>query len=269
MSNIYVLHTLKKELKLNKLNKFSLENKKIIITGASSGIGKSCAIECNRAGAKIVLIGRNEERLKLVINELDGDNRYFSFDVTNFSEIRNLVDIIFNNVGKIDGFIHSAGVELTKPFSLTKPEDYENLYKVNVISGFEFARIISSKKYINENGVSFIFISSVMGSLGVSGKISYCATKGALIAGVKSMALELAQKNIRANCISPAVIDTDLTRAFIEKLPEEAKNEMYKMHPLGVGKPEDVANACIYLLSEEAKWITGSNLVIDGGYSAK
>ena len=252
------------------MHKFSLKNKNIIITGASSGIGKQCALECNKAGANIIFTGRNDYRLKATFDMLSGrNNLFYSFDITHFDVIKEIVNETVEKIGKIDGFIHSAGIELTKPFSLTKPEDYEKLYRVNVISGFEFAKVISSKKCINENGGSFIFISSVLGFVSKPGIISYSSAKGALINGTKSMALELAVKNIRVNCISPAVVETELSKAFIEKLPQEAKNDMLKMHPLGIGKPEDVANACIYLLSDESRWVTGSNLVIDGGYSIK
>lgn len=251
------------------MNKFSLENKNIIITGASSGIGKQCAIECSKAEANIILIARNEERLEQTKKQLSDKNHlYYSFDVTEFDKIKDIISNLVEKVGKIDGFIHSAGIELTKPFSLTKPEDYEKLFKINVISGFEFARVISSKKNMNENGGSFVFISSIMGLNGVAGKIAYCTSKGAMISGIKSMALELAPKKIRVNCVLPAVVETELSKAFIEKLPKESIEEMIKMHPLGLGKSEDVANACVYLLSDEAKWMTGSNLVIDGGYSA-
>ena len=251
------------------MEKFSLRNKNIVITGASSGIGRQCAVECSKAGARAVLIARNKERLEETLNQLDGEGHLiFSIDITEYEKIKNIIDETVNAIGKIDGFIHSAGIELTKPFSLTKPAEFENLYKVNVVSGFEFARIISSNKYINENGGSFIFIASVMSVVSTPAIITYSASKGALAAGVKSMALELASKKIRVNCISPGVVETDLTKSFLNKLTEEAKNEIYKMHPLGIGKPDDVANACIYLLSDESGWMTGSNLIIDGGYSA-
>ena len=252
------------------MEKFSLDNKNVVITGASSGIGRQCAIECSRAGANLIMIARNEERLEETKRILIGDKHLtYSQDITEFEKIKDTINDAVEKIGKIDGFIHSAGIELTKPFSLTKPEDYEKIYRVNVISGFEIAKIISSKKYINESGGSLVFLSSVMGENGAAGKIAYCASKGAMIAGIKAMALELVQKKIRVNCVSPAVVETDLSKAFIEKLPKDSIDEMMKMHPLGLGKPEDVANACIYLLSDEAKWVTGSNLVIDGGYSAK
>ena len=247
----------------------SLEKKNIIITGASSGIGRQTAIECNRAGANLYLIGRNEDRLKLLIEEMQGINYYRIFDVTDYNNIKNVVNSAFEKLGNIDGFVHSAGIELTKPFSLTRPEEYELLYRTNVVSGFEFAKNISAKKIINEKGGSFIFIASVLGIVSKPGIISYSASKGALISGVKSMALELALKKIRVNSISPAVVETELTKSFIEKLPDEARKEMINMHPLGLGKPEDVANTCIFLLSDAAKWITGANFIIDGGYSAK
>ena len=252
------------------MEKFSLDNKNVVITGASSGIGRQCAIECSRAGANLIMIARNEERLEETKRILIGDKHLtYSQDITEFEKIMDTINDAVEKIGKIDGFIHSAGIELTKPFSLTKPEDYDKIYRVNVISGFEIAKIISSKKYINESGGSLVFLSSVMGENGAAGKIAYCASKGAMIAGIKAMALELVQKKIRVNCVSPAVVETDLSKTFIEKLPKDSIDEMMKMHPLGLGKPEDVANACIYLLSDEAKWVTGSNLVIDGGYSAK
>ena len=113
------------------MNKFSLEKKNIVITGASSGIGRQCAIECSKAGANVVLIGRNEERLYSTLKELeDGNHNVYSFDITKFDEIKDVVNDTFTKIGKIDGFIHSAGFELTKPFSLTKPDDYERLFKV-------------------------------------------------------------------------------------------------------------------------------------------
>ena len=252
------------------MEKFSLKNKNIVITGASSGIGRQCAIECSRSGARLILIARNKDRLNETVKQLDGTGHIiFSLDITEYDKIKNVIDEAVNTIGKIDGFIHSAGIELTKPFSMTKPVDYENLYKVNVVSGFEFARIISSNKYINENGGSFIFIASVMSLVSKPAIICYSSSKGALTAGVKSMALELASKKIRANCISPGVVETELSKSFIEKLPNEAKDEMNKMHPLGLGHTSDIANACIYLLSDESRWVTGSNLVIDGGYTAR
>ena len=174
-----------------------------------------------------------------------------------------------DRIGKISGFVHSAGIEMTLPLRSMQPSYYEDMFATNVISGFELARIISRKKYLGESGVSFIFISSVMGILGQAGKVGYCSSKGALISGAKAMALELAKKNIRVNCILPGVVETEMSNKMLENLPEESKKSILGMHPLGLGKPEDIANACAFLLSDASRWITGTNLIVDGGYSAR
>ena len=148
------------------------------------------------------------------------------------------------------------------------PDDYTNLFSVNVISAFEISKIILKKKYSAEN-LSLVFISSIMSILGQPGKVGYCSSKGALISGVKALAIEYASRNVRANCISPAIIETEMVKKLFDTISEESKNEILKMHPMGFGKPEDVANACIFLLSDASRWITGTNLIVDGGYSAK
>ena len=253
------------------MNPFALTGKKILITGASSGIGKQCAISCSQMGATVILIGRNEENLEKIMALLSkGDHQYYVFDVTNYSEIEDLVIDTVNKSGKVSGFIHSAGIELSLPINVTKPEHYEVLFATNVIAGFEFAKIISKKKYANESGSSFVFIASIMSIVGNSSLTGYSASKGAIIAGIRSLALELADKKIRVNAISPAQIsETKMTHDKFSLLSKENVHKIFSSHPLGLGSTEDVANGCIYLLSDASKWITGTNLIIDGGYSAK
>ncbi len=249
---------------------FSLTGKKILVTGASSGIGRSAAIYCNQLGADIILIARDLERLKETFNLLErGNNKFYSIDLKNYEAIEPIINEYVDIYGKLDGFIHAAGIEKTIPLQLMNSKSYEDLYSINVISGFELAKIISKKKYINAAGGSFVFISSIMGTVGQSSKIGYCSSKGALISGVKAMALELAGKKIRVNTISPAIVETELTRRMFLSMTEETIKTISEMHPLGFGKPEDIAFATIFLLSDASKWITGSNLIIDGGYSAK
>jgi len=147
---------------------------------------------------------------------------------------------------------------------------YEEIFSVNVIAGFELAKIISKKKYINKEGASFIFISSVFGIISQPAIVAYSSSKGALISGAKSISLELASKKIRVNCISPGQIEsTRMTESIFDKLSKEEKKKRIEMYPLGLGKPEDIANACAFLLSDASRWITGINLVVDGGYSAR
>lgn len=249
---------------------FNLKNKNIIITGASSGIGRQCAITFSQLGANVILIARNQGRLEDTYNKLEkGNHLIISQDITEYNILEEIVRYSVEKVGRISGFVHSAGIEMTLPLRSMLPSYYEKMFSINVIAGFELVKIISKKKYIEKNGASFIFISSVMGILGQLGKIGYCSSKGALISGAKAIALELVKKNIRINCVLPGVIETKMSKKMLEKLPEESKKSIIDMHPLGLGKPEDIANTCAFLLSDAARWITGINLIVDGGYSAR
>lgn len=252
-------------------NPFSLKGENILITGASSGIGRQCSISCSQMGAQLILIGRREEKLIETLGLLSSENNlYYLFDITNYQEIESVIASAVAKTGPIHGFVHSAGIELTLPLSVTKPTHYQELFATNVIAGFEFARILSKKKYIAAEGGSFVFISSVMGCLGEVAHSAYCSSKGALIAGTRALALELAIKKIRVNCVSPAQIDgTEMTIKMLENCNEQNKKDKIEMHPLGYGKTGDVANGCVYLLSDASAWVTGTNLIIDGGYSAK
>ena len=249
---------------------FNLNNKNIIITGASSGIGRRCAITFSQLGANVTLIARNKQRLEDTYSKLDkGNHLIVSQDITGYDKLEQIIKYSVEKVGRISGFVHSAGIEMTLPLRNMQPSYYEKMFSVNVISGFGLARIISKKKYINKEGASFVFISSVMGILGQVGKVGYCSSKGALLPGAKAMALEIAKKNIRINCILPGVVETEMTNKMFENLPEDSKKSVIDMHPLGLGKPEDIANACTFLLSDASRWITGTNLIVDGGYSAR
>lgn len=248
-----------------------LSNKIIVITGASSGIGRQVAIEASRNGAGVILIGRNRERLEETLRLLENTGNHFvcPFDVHELSGIETLIDEIVTRAGAIWGFVHSAGTEATIPFRNMKPEFYTEMFTVNVIAGFEFARIISKKKNMNPAGGSFIFLSSVMGIVGKEGKVGYCASKAALLSGVKAMALELSSKKIRCNTILPGIVETEMTKRMFETLPESSVAKIISEHPLGLGTPDDIAQLAVFLLSDLSRWITGSEIVIDGGYSAR
>lgn len=249
---------------------FTLKNQTIVITGASSGIGKACAQKASDFGANVILIARDENRLNRVKNSLSkGNHLIYSVDVTDAERLEQVIDNAVSLIGKISGFVHCAGIEYTKPLVSMKPENYQEVFEVNVISGFYLAKILSKKKNFKEEGGSMVFMSSVMGILGQKGKIAYCSSKAAVIGGAKSLALELASKNIRVNSVSPAMVKTELAEKMFETLPKESVDEIVKKHPLGIGQPDDVANLCIFLLSDLSKWITGTNIIIDGGYSAE
>jgi NAD(P)-dependent dehydrogenase (short-subunit alcohol dehydrogenase family) len=248
---------------------FSLEHKNVLITGASSGIGEACSIACSESGADLILLGRDHIKLDKTLEKLNpGNHSILSYDLLNLEGIEDAFKNVLQRYGKIHGFIHSAGIDITRPLNSLRPHDFQEIFSINVASGFEIARLLSKNQYSAE-GASYVFISSVMSMVGEPAKIAYSASKGALLSGCRSMALELALKKIRVNCISPAIIQTELVKKLFNDLPEGAVKKIKSQHPLGFGTPVDIANACLYLLSDEARWVTGSNLVIDGGYSCR
>ncbi len=249
-------------------NLIDLSNKHILITGASSGIGIETAILVSKLGARVSLVGRSKQTLESVFSQLDGTgHNLFEFDLTNLNEIEFLIKSVVENSGIIDGFVHSAGIEMTRPLKMLKVNLYKDVFDINTISALEITRLISKNNIIN-NGASIIFISSIVGILGQAGKTAYSASKGALIAASKCLSLELASKGIRVNTILPALVETEMSSKILESLSEDSKYNILKMHPLGFGKAIDVANSAAFLLSPASKWITGVEFIVDGGYSA-
>jgi NAD(P)-dependent dehydrogenase (short-subunit alcohol dehydrogenase family) len=248
-----------------------LQQKTVLITGASSGIGRQCAITFSRLGAKLILLGRDERRLSETINFLSKDKHhvYYIVDIADFQKLEATIKKAIDRDGKISGFIHSAGVESTVPINFLRPKVYERMFAINVISAFEIIRILSSKNCLPETGASYVLMASVMGLLGQPGKTAYCSSKAALINGSKALALELAKRAIRVNCLSPGIVETEMTLQMFQDLPKESVNKIKEMHPLGFGNPNDIANLAAFLISDLSRWITGSNLIIDGGYSAQ
>jgi len=247
-----------------------LADKSILVTGASSGIGRQCAIVFSKVGARVAIVGRNQSRIEETLAMMDkGTHQAFALDVTDYGSLEGMVSKAVENGGKLGGLVHAAGIEVTLPLGAMKPKTFENIFAVNVIAGFELARLASKKKYLPDDGAGFVFISSVMGTVGQPGKIGYSSSKGALLAGVRSLALELAPKKVRANCISPGLVETPMTDQMFANLPETSRQEIVAMHPLGLGHTTDVASMSAFLISAAGKWITGSNIVIDGGYSAR
>jgi len=250
---------------------FELKDKIIVVSGASGGIGKQCAITCSKMGARLILFGRNEELLKQTQSELNSQTSvYFAQDITNIEDFESAISKVVKEVGRIDGFIHSAGIQSTLPLRLHNKDIYQNQFNVNVIAGFEACRVLTNKNYFNINGGSIILISSIKGFLGAANQVGYSSSKGAVIAGAKSLAIELAPRNIRVNSVSPGMVeDTKMTKTIVAKFTKEWTEKNKIEYPLGWVSTEDIANTCVFLLSEESKKITGTNIIIDGGFSAK
>jgi NAD(P)-dependent dehydrogenase (short-subunit alcohol dehydrogenase family) len=249
-------------------NLVDLSNKHIVITGASSGIGRAIALLCNKLGANISLIGRNIESLNSVLNLMAGSKNYaYEFDVCDLPSMDKLIVDIVSNIGPIDGFVHSAGIEMTRPIKMLKSNHYSDVFNTNTISALELTKYITKSGNVSSNA-SIVYISSIVGILGQAGKTAYSASKAALIGASKCLALELAPRGIRVNTILPAVVETNMSKNVLDSLSEENKNNILKMHPLGFGKPDDIANSAVFLLSSASNWITGVEFIVDGGYSA-
>jgi len=248
----------------------SLANKRIVVTGASSGIGAATAELCASLGAKVLLVGRDEGRLTQVAARLKGSNHVtFAIDLTHYDQLEERIVKILEDFGPIDGMVYAAGIEMTRPLKMLKPNHLQEVFEINVTAGLNLARLLTKSKNWNSAGGSIIYISSIVGEVGQPGKIGYSASKGALIAATKSMALEFANKQIRVNCILPAMVRTPMSEKLLDSLSSDARENIEKMHPLGIGSVDDVSNASCFLLSDVSKWITGISLVVDGGYSAQ
>lgn len=247
-------------------NPFSLEGKTIVITGAASGIGKATAQQCSELGASLVLMDLNETGLSQIAAELDGSVlQSIAVDLTNYEKVEDIV----SHLPKVDGIASNAGIVKSLLARFNDIEDMEQIFKVNTFSHINLIQQMLVKKKFNK-GASIVFTSSMSGVFcGLAGGSLYGATKSALAGYSKALALEVAPRGIRVNTVHPGMVETHLTQGSIlseEVLEEDARRN----YPLGrYGKPEEIASAIVYLLSDATVWMTGTQLLIDGGYSLK
>lgn len=241
-------------------NPFSLEGKTILVTGASSGIGRATAIECSRMGAKLVITARNEERLNQTLTELDGEGHLVLIgDLTSQDGIVNLVAAM----PEFDGIVYNAGVGITVPLAFIKDEDLYRVFETNLFATMRLNKLLLRKKKIHKSA-SIVFTSSISALYNTPGISLYGATKAALLSYMRSCACELADKKIRVNAVLPGMIQTDLINGGT--LSEEDKARDKATYPLKrYGTPLDVAYAFVYLLSDASSWVTGTSLIVDGG----
>jgi NAD(P)-dependent dehydrogenase (short-subunit alcohol dehydrogenase family) len=243
---------------------FSLSGKKILVTGASSGIGRAIAIESSKQGATIIGTARNNNKL-LETKEMliDGDHLFFNADLSDEADLDKLVE----QLPLLDGILLNAGMVKTVPVKYIKKSILDYMFNVNIQSSILLIQKLLKSKKINSGG-SICFISSVATQKATPGNAMYIATKGAVNSFAKALALELAPKQIRVNAIMPGFIETNILEET--GISEEQLEAHKKNYPIGrFGKPEDVAHLSIYLMSNESSWMTGSLIVIDGGFSIK
>ena len=249
------------------MNLVNLTDKKILVTGASSGIGRACAILISKLGANVILVARREDKLKETLSMMESSNRHMIIPC-NISDVENISTLV-SKIGKIDGLVHSAGVAPMCPVGFIDSVQINSVFKINYYSFLELIKHYSKTK--NRNSImSVVAISSVSASVGWAGGSVYCGSKGALSATVRALAVELASKRIRVNAVSPSNIKTPLyEKGAAEMNDEESMQGLIAKQPLGLGTPEMVANVVAFLLSEASSFITGVDLHVDGGYLAQ
>ncbi|MBQ6050936.1 MAG: SDR family oxidoreductase [Bacteroidaceae bacterium] len=243
-------------------NPFSLEGKTILVTGASSGIGKATAIECSRMGAKVVITGRNEERLNETFNSLEGDGHIqILADLSNEDDIQHLV----NEIPVLNGCVNNAGYNIMSVIQFIKKDNLDHIMNVNLTAPIMLTHLlVKSKKIAKDSSIVFTSSISARGRNSV-GNSMYSATKGGLSSFMKNAALELAAKRIRCNAVLPGMVETPLKEGK-SNITEEQWEINRQLYPLKrFGKPEEIAYGIIYLLSDASAWVTGTELVIDGG----
>lgn len=252
------------------INPLQLSGKRILVTGASSGIGRACAQLISQLGGEVVLVARNQNRLEETLQSLTGEGHTIEvFDLEDVETIRGWIkSVVAKREAGLDGLVHCAGVQITQPVQTMKLSQYERLMKLNVTSAFALAQGFRQRG-VCEKQASLVLVSSVAAICGKSGLVAYSTSKAALIGMTKSVALELVGQQIRVNALCVGHVDTEMTQSLCSRMTQAQLNEISSAHPLGIGKPMDVANAVAFLLAETSRWITGSTLVVDGGYSVR
>lgn len=245
-------------------NPFSLEGKTILITGASSGIGRATAIECSKAGAKVVITGRNVERLHETYNHLEGENHVLiSADMNKEDDIDRLVA----ECPVLDGLVNNAGRGKNKPVNFVKLEDLRDVYQTNLFGVALLTKGLLKKKKLIK-GSSIVFTSSISSHMTAAGLSIYASSKAAVCGYMRTCAIELGVKGIRSNAVLPGMVETKLINSGT--YTDEDKKKDLNLYPLGrYGIPVDIALGIIYLLSDASSWVTGIELIIDGGRSLK
>lgn len=242
------------------MNPFDLSGKIILVTGASSGIGYETCLSISRQGGTFIAVARRVELLEKLIEECGNKNSFILADLSQTEDIQKIVELMPN----IDGIVHSAGIVTLAPVKFYSKELMNSIRETNFDSITLFINLITKKKKINK-GSSIVLVASIAGLFGMKGNGIYAASKGALIAISKVWASEFSSNRIRVNCVSPGMVKTEITNKSIEDLSLEVIQQDEKKYPLGYGEVIQVANPIIFLLSEASSWITGQNLILDGG----
>lgn len=240
------------------------DGKTILVCGATSGIGLATARRLAKEGASIIALARNAERLKEVISELPGGGHEdLSCDAGDEAQVTAAGDTLKASGRVIHGAVLCAGRHSLRPLQLTKAVHIEELLAGNVLATLLCTKL--SVRLAAREGASLVWVSSAAALIGNAGEFGYAAGKGALLAACRSLATELAPRHIRVNSVVPGVVETPMSEQWLSLLPADQKEAIRSRHLLGFGTPDDVASAITFLVSDDARWITGTSLTVDGG----
>ncbi len=246
------------------------EGQIVLVTGATSGIGKAIAIQLSQCGAKVILSGRNLELLEETSSEIgNGSSISWQMDLIDIPSILPSIKKLASEHGRIYGFCHSAGIIETKPLRSIDMNSLRSLMEINVNAGLELAKCITRRDVMTQDCGSILFMSSISSWIASPGQVAYSASKGAILSAARTMAIELARRNIRVNTISPGLVKTPMAEKSNSLMAKGQVSELESAHPLGPGEPGDVARAAAFILAPQNKWLTGSDLIIDGGFTAR
>ena len=250
------------------INPMNLTGKQVLVTGATGGIGRETAIQLSKLGAKVVILGRNTEKLEETYSLLEGDGHHsFACDLSDIPSIEENMKAICEQVGPLNGYVHCVGIAKMRPLSMTSYESIMETMTTNYFSFVEIVRCLTKKKYFAEGG-SIVAMSSIASIHGKPTKTAYSASKAAIDATIRCMVCDLKKKKIRINSITPSWVNTGMLSVFVEKYPDSPElKEIEEKQYLGVTEPVEVANTIAFLLSDATKTITGTTILIDGGIS--
>lgn len=248
---------------------FDLSERRILVTGAASGIGLATSMRVAAMGARVLAFDRDEDGLAALLAQLPGaGHAAHTMDLREVEEIPPAMLSCVQQGGSLSGLVHAAGVSSVSPTRLLSPKNYRDVLAVNTEAALALVRGFQNRKVCTEAGGSVVLIASVMALVGSVGGTAYSMSKAALTGLAKSAALEFAPRGIRINCVAPGFVKTQMYDKVAASWDAAQREQIERAHPLGLGEPDDVANAIAFLLADAGRWITGSTLVCDGGYTA-
>jgi NAD(P)-dependent dehydrogenase (short-subunit alcohol dehydrogenase family) len=250
-------------------NPLSLGSRRILVTGAASGIGRATCRLLSGLDARIAAVDVDEAGLEGLMRELPGEGHArLGADLADLERVPTWMSELASAGGPLSGVVHAAGLSCVQPLRLLTPTLYRKILAVNTEAALALARGFQKKPVCDPRGGSIVFISSIMASAGSPGAAAYSLTKSALHGLARSLAIELAPAKIRVNCVAPGFVQTPMFERMASLWEAEQRARVESDHPLGLGTPLDVAHSVAFLLADTARWITGSVLTVDGGYTA-